>query len=300
MPMSPPTTDTSLVCLGTLAGEWTAGNMLDESNLEYLPANRHRTPRSSCSVRDPVERYWSDVHFGVWWAERAGLKPRPDVWLRRGIDTPGLESLARVFEREQVLILQYERCLAETGSQLRRTYGFVGLDASFVPESVEELVSQGSGEPKPPMSAPTREYHDGLRPAARRATEGRMARDRRGLVAELQGSGVKNLGRALHVQRRADIGRGPAQQHRRGVRLPRRGHRQRRQFHRHQREDRRSVRWRRTVPCRHRSDATDGSASPSTSSARRLAVHGRRHRAVRPGRYVLAATPLSRSSKSGW
>ena len=157
---------------GTLAGEWTAGYMLDESNLEYL---RQSAPNAKILVlvRDPVERYWSDVHFGVWWAERAGLKPRPDVWLRRGIYTRGLESLARVFEREQVLILQYERCLAETGSQLRRTYGFVGLDASFVPESVEELVSQGSGEPKPPMSNETREtMTDFYRPHVERLRDG--------------------------------------------------------------------------------------------------------------------------------
>jgi hypothetical protein len=46
------------------------------------------------------------------------------------------DQVARVldaFPRDQVLILQYERCLDRYDEQLQRTYEFLGLDPSFRP-----------------------------------------------------------------------------------------------------------------------------------------------------------------------
>ena len=39
-----------------------------------------------------------------------------------------------------MLVLQYERCVAETHTQLARTYQYLGLDDSYVPAFAERRV----------------------------------------------------------------------------------------------------------------------------------------------------------------
>ncbi len=45
----------------------------------------------------------------------------------RGIYADQLLRLWAAFPREQVLVLQYEQCVADPRGQLERTYGFIGL-----------------------------------------------------------------------------------------------------------------------------------------------------------------------------
>ena len=48
--------------------------------------------------------------------------------LTRSLYAPQLERIFEHYPREQVLVLQYERCVADTAAQLRRTYAFIGAD----------------------------------------------------------------------------------------------------------------------------------------------------------------------------
>jgi hypothetical protein len=62
---------------------------------------------------------------------------RPRTALPRTTRPGELERLWRSFPREQVLVLQFERCVADPIRELRRTYAFLGLDADVVPPDPE-------------------------------------------------------------------------------------------------------------------------------------------------------------------
>ena len=54
----------------------------------------------------------------------------------RGIYADQLLRLWRAFPREQVLVLQYEQCVAGPAVQLQRTYEFIGLEPE-IPASLD-------------------------------------------------------------------------------------------------------------------------------------------------------------------
>ncbi len=113
---------------GHLSGEWTPGYMLDVWTPRLL---RQAAPDARLLVllRDPVERFRSgrtlaENRFTVGSTARAAA----NAAFNRGIYADQLLRLWNVFPREQVLVLQYERCVADAAAQLRRTYGFIGLE----------------------------------------------------------------------------------------------------------------------------------------------------------------------------
>lgn len=111
-----------------LCGEWTPGYMLDVWTPRLL---RQAAPEARLLVllRDPVERFRSgrtlaENRFTVGATARAAA----NAAFNRGLYADQLERLWRAYPREQVLVLQYERCVAEPAAQLRRTYAFIGLE----------------------------------------------------------------------------------------------------------------------------------------------------------------------------
>jgi hypothetical protein len=118
---------------GHLSGEWTPGYMLDA----WTPSLLHQAApdaRLLVLLRDPVERFRSgrtlaENRFTVGSTARAAA----NAAFNRGIYIDQLLRLWAVFPRDQVLVLQYERCVAEPRSQLERTYAFVGLEPEIPP-----------------------------------------------------------------------------------------------------------------------------------------------------------------------
>ncbi|MFO1540281.1 MAG: sulfotransferase family protein [Chloroflexota bacterium] len=113
---------------GKRAGEWTPGYMLDPWTPPLL---RQAAPDARILVllRDPVERFVS----GRTLAEGrltvgASARAAANAGFGRGIYADQLLRLWRAFPREQVLVLQYERCVRDPGGELRRTFRFLGLD----------------------------------------------------------------------------------------------------------------------------------------------------------------------------
>jgi len=121
---------------GHLSGEWTPGYMLDV----WTPALLQRAaPRARLLVllRDPVERFRSgrtlaENRFTVGSTARAAA----NAAFNRGIYADQLLRLWACFPREQVLVLQYERCVAEPAAELRRTFEFIGLGPE-IPDGVD-------------------------------------------------------------------------------------------------------------------------------------------------------------------
>jgi hypothetical protein len=121
---------------GQLGGEWTPGYMLDVWTPALL---RRAAPEARLLVllRDPVERFRSgrtlaENRFTVGSTARAAA----NAAFNRGLYADQLLRLWRAFPREQVLVLQFERCVAEPAAELRRTYAFIGLEPE-IPAGLE-------------------------------------------------------------------------------------------------------------------------------------------------------------------
>lgn len=113
---------------GHLSGEWTPGYMLDVWTPALL---RRAAPEARLLVllRDPVERFRSgrtlaENRLTVGSTARAAA----NAAFNRGIYADQLLRLWAAFPREQVLVLQYERCVADPAAELRRSYEFIGLE----------------------------------------------------------------------------------------------------------------------------------------------------------------------------
>jgi hypothetical protein len=120
---------------GMLAGEWTP-RYLHDWWVPPLLARAAPSARVLVLLRDPVERYRSGVAHELRSRGRRDPAIAGDA-LRRSCYAAQLERLWRSFPREQVLVLQFERCVADPIRELRRTYAFLGLDADVVPPDPE-------------------------------------------------------------------------------------------------------------------------------------------------------------------
>jgi hypothetical protein len=132
--------------VGRLAGEWTPRYMLDAWTPRLL---RAAAPEAKLLVmlRDPVARYRSQLSIAV--SRRGVDDPAGAVTaenaLTRGMYLTQLERVLHHFPREQLLVLQLERCAAGPQAELRRTFEFLGLERiDFVPAGVEEPVNVGA------------------------------------------------------------------------------------------------------------------------------------------------------------
>ncbi len=137
---------------GCLSGEWTPGYMLDAWTPSLL---RQAAPDARLLVllRDPVERFRSgrtlaESRFTVGATARAAA----NAAFNRGVYADQLLRLWAIFPREQVLVLQYERCVAEPRAQLERTYRFIGLTPEVRPDLDLDARVNGSHGPKVTLS----------------------------------------------------------------------------------------------------------------------------------------------------
>jgi Sulfotransferase family len=141
---------------GELAGEWTPFYLSAPWIPQQLAAAAPEA-RLLVILRDPVERYLSGVQLGMKFADRRGIVLNRHVPMEafvRGLYHAQLSQLLRYFDRSKVLILQYERCVAETAGELRRTFDFLGVEG---PEFVPDLSRHPQHQPqKPPLDAGAR------------------------------------------------------------------------------------------------------------------------------------------------
>jgi hypothetical protein len=133
---------------GALAGEWTVTYMLDAW---VPPLLRRAAPDARLMVllRDPVTRFRSGRVGDEGRGRRAvTARAAANASFSRGLYADQLARLWSAYPRDQVLVLQYERCLDDPRAELRRTYAFLGLD----PGPADEV---GASRPDdPPTTSP--------------------------------------------------------------------------------------------------------------------------------------------------
>ncbi len=115
-------------------------------------------------VRDPVERLLAGLE------RTSELRPEhPGSYLSdavdRGFYADQLGRLFEVYPPEQVLVLQYERCVADPVGSLARTYDFLGVDPSF------------RARPLPPPASGTGPASERLDPQTLRRLQGMYSAD---------------------------------------------------------------------------------------------------------------------------
>jgi hypothetical protein len=139
---------------GSLIGEWSPGYLHDFWTPQLL---RRAAPDAKILVllRDPLLRLQSGLRHELAIVDRAVRRGRrryfggmdANASLARSLYSRQLETLFEEFDRDQVLVLQFERCVEDPAAELQRTYEFVGADpADHAPASLRERV--GGAHPR--------------------------------------------------------------------------------------------------------------------------------------------------------
>lgn len=128
---------------GLVAGEWTPDYLWEEERIAALHAAAPHA-RLLLLVRDPVERFVSGLAHLLMYDEPIHRRALRKTY-RAGLYGRQAQRLLRHYPREQVLLLQYERCIADSAGELARTYRFLGLEP-YLPESLARPVHETTVE----------------------------------------------------------------------------------------------------------------------------------------------------------
>jgi hypothetical protein len=133
---------------GQICGEWTPRYMADPWTPRLL-ARAAPDARVLVMLRDPIDRYRSGLAqrhaVDGWRVQQAAAEA-----IERGRYASHLHELLRHFPREQVLVLQYERCRAEPLAQYARTLGHLGVE-DVVPADPARQRGNTLADHKPPL-----------------------------------------------------------------------------------------------------------------------------------------------------
>jgi hypothetical protein len=111
---------------GRIAGEWTPRYIADH----WAPAlisGVAPNARLLVMLRDPVERMISGVSY-TQSGDRGIANQQINLQLYRSMYWSQLTNLLNYFPREQLLVLQYEKCVTDPHGELARTLAFLGVD----------------------------------------------------------------------------------------------------------------------------------------------------------------------------
>jgi hypothetical protein len=138
---------------GAISGEWTPRYMYDHWAVRLL---REAAPEARLLVilRDPVERYRSAVAGGPRRMAMGRVRVLEEIAgaVSRGAYAGQLARVFDLFPREQVLVLQYERCVADPVAEMERTCRFLGLEPMSEPP--EQLVRRNRPANRKPELSP--------------------------------------------------------------------------------------------------------------------------------------------------
>ena len=123
---------------GTKTGEWTPNYLYAH---QLPPLLRRAAPDCKLLVllRDPVERYRSHISIHT---SPSRMQLHRHLALDRGYYSAALQPWESAFSPSEMLILQFERCLASPDAQLAATFRFLGVDDSFVSAAIKVPVNK--------------------------------------------------------------------------------------------------------------------------------------------------------------
>jgi Sulfotransferase domain len=136
---------------GALCGEWSPGYLTHPLALDYL-AEAAPEAKLLALVRNPVDRVISALNMEYARPNRAFNLQGEQEYLFRTLSLfPRVvfnsflclhfQHLSKLFDRSQLLVLQYEQCKMDPAAEIARTYRFLGLDDSYVPAQLHQPVN---------------------------------------------------------------------------------------------------------------------------------------------------------------
>lgn len=135
---------------GHLAGEWTPRYMYDPW-VPPLLAEAAPEAKLLTILRDPIDRYLSGLAFDL--SRGAPIHPMiSNEAFARGLYARQLSYLLKFFARRNVLVLQYERCVVATRSELERTLRFLGVEEGVARQVSASKVVNPTYRPKPRLT----------------------------------------------------------------------------------------------------------------------------------------------------
>jgi hypothetical protein len=136
---------------GCLCGEWSPGYLHYPLAVEHLAAVAPGI-KLLAIVRNPVDRVVSALNqlmsvrmpFMNLPAEQAAVfrvfNIFPSVIANSLLHQP-FRRLLNLFDRSQLLLLQYEQCRVDPAAEIAKTYAFLRVDSSFVPANLRNKVN---------------------------------------------------------------------------------------------------------------------------------------------------------------
>lgn len=137
---------------GQIAGEWTPRYMHD---FWTPPLIARAAPEAKLLVmfRDPIERFRSGVPHRLSRTPDARTEAATADAIERGRYATQLRRLLACHAPSKLLILQYEKCVADPAGQYRRTLRFLGVDADHEHDGFEQQRGTTQAAKKQPLPA---------------------------------------------------------------------------------------------------------------------------------------------------
>jgi sulfotransferase family protein len=135
---------------GQIAGEWTPRYMHDFWTPKLLA---RAAPEAQLLImfRDPIERFRSGVPHRLSRTPDARIKAATADAIERGRYATQLRRVLAYHDESRILILQYEKCVADPAGQYRRTLRFLGVDADHEHDAFERRRGTTQAAKKKPL-----------------------------------------------------------------------------------------------------------------------------------------------------
>jgi hypothetical protein len=135
---------------GCVAGEWTPGYMRDPWTPRLL---QRAAPDAKLLVllRDPIERFRSGVPHRLARIPGGRREVITTDAVERSRYGSQLRRLLAFHDRENVLVLQYEKCRLDPVGEYRRTLRFIGVSADHEPHTIERPRGTSTASSKGPL-----------------------------------------------------------------------------------------------------------------------------------------------------
>ena len=131
---------------GTLRGEFSTSYLYSPEAASRI-AGQYPEAKLLAVLRNPVERAYSQYRNAIKNGEIGGelafaayCESEPTV-VGQGRYAEQLERFTELFSPEQLLVMVYEDSLRDAADYMRRIYGFLGVDADFVPSMLRDRVN---------------------------------------------------------------------------------------------------------------------------------------------------------------
>jgi Sulfotransferase domain len=135
---------------GQLAGEWTPRYMHDFWTPRLL-ARAAPDAKLLIMFRDPIERFRSGAPHRLSRTPDARLEAVTADAIERGRYATQLRRVLAWHDRSRILILQYEKCVADPAAEYRRTLRFLGADAEHRHPELERRRGTTQAASKKPL-----------------------------------------------------------------------------------------------------------------------------------------------------